>query len=201
MPEITAIKPQKNQKRVNIYLDGKFAFGLDLENLMKFGLKVKQELSRKDIKEIVKKTLFQKTLDKLLRFTSLRPRSEKEIKDWLRRKKVHQSLQKELLKRLKRLDLLDDRKFAKWWIEQRLTFRPRGLKVLKSELFQKGIHREIVDEAISSIRINEVRIAKGLLEKKKYRWEKLPKIEAMKKKSEFLLRKGFSWDIIKKIVD
>lgn len=82
MPIITAIKPQKKKNRVNIYLDGKYAFGLDLENFVKLGLKVEQELSEKGVSEIVQKAEFKKTLDKLLRYATLRPRSRKEIVIW-----------------------------------------------------------------------------------------------------------------------
>ena len=81
MPIITSIKPQKNNKRVNIYLDNEFGFGLDLENFVKFHLKVDQELTDEQITKIVKDAEFQKILDKLLRFAMLRPRSKKEIND------------------------------------------------------------------------------------------------------------------------
>ena len=74
MPAITSIKPQKNGKRVNIYLDGEYGFGLDLENFVKLGLKVEQEFTDEEIEKIIKKAEFQKVYDKILRFGSLRPR-------------------------------------------------------------------------------------------------------------------------------
>ncbi len=201
MPIITAIKPQKNKKRVNIHLDGKFGFGIDLENFVKLGLKVEQELPEREVEEIIKKAEFQKTYDKLVRFTTLRPRSEKEVNDWLRKYKVHKSIHKELFIRLKRLDLLDDRKFAQWWIEQRITFRPRGKRALSFELRQKGIDRDLINQILSEVKIDEQKIACQLLKKKKYKWEKLGKLKARKKMSEFLARKGFSWAVIKESID
>ena len=200
MPIITAIKPQKNKKRVNVCLDGKFGFGIDLENFMKLALKVEQELTEKEIEEIVRKAEFQKTYDKLVRFATLRPRSKKEIDIWLRKHKVHKSLHKELFNKLKRLELLDDKKFAQWWIEQRTTFRPRGKRALFAELRQKGIDRDLIKEILDEVEIDEEKIARQLLEKKKYKWEKLPKFEAKKKMSEFLARKGFGWEIIKQAI-
>ncbi|MGB6839103.1 MAG: RecX family transcriptional regulator [Microgenomates group bacterium] len=200
MPIITAIKPQKNKKRVNIYLDGKFGFGIDLENLMKLALKVEQELTEKEIEEIIRKAEFQKTYDKLVRFTTLRPRSKKEIDTWLMKHKVYESLHKELFNKLKRLELLDDKKFTWWWIEQRTTFRPRGKRALFAELRQKGIDRDLIKEILDEAEIDEEKIACQLLEKKRYKWEKLPKLEAKKKMSEFLARKGFSWEIIKQAI-
>ena len=201
MPEITSIKPQKNGKRVNIYLDDKFGFGIDLENYVVLGLKVGRTYSEEEIEAIIKKAQFQKTLDRLLRFATLRPRSEREIKDWLRRKEVHESLNNELFKRLKHLELLDDRKFAKWWIDQRISFKPRGIKALQYELFQKGISKEIINKVLENSEIDEVKIAKGLLEKSSYKWKNLKGFEERQKKSQFLARKGISWDSIKKLVN
>ena len=201
MAKITKIKPQKNKKRVNIHLDGKFGFGIDLENFVKLGLKVEQELSEREVEEIIKKAEFQKTYDKLVRFTTLRPRSEKEANDWLRKYKVHKSIHKELFIRLKRLDLLDDRKFAQWWVEQRITFRPRGKRALSFELRQKGIDRDLINQILNEAKIDEQKIASQLLKKKKYKWEKLGKLKARKKMSEFLARKGFSWTVIKESID
>jgi regulatory protein len=200
VPIITAIKPQKNKKRVNIYLDGKFAFGLNLENYVKLGLKVGQGLTEDEVEEIVIKAEFQKTLGKLLKFTTLRPRSKREVSGWLRRKKVHETIHKDLFNRLKRLDLIDDKKFARWWVEQRLTFRPRGTRALRSELYQKGIDRKIIDMVLKETDVDEVEIAKKLLNKKMYRFKKLKKLEAKKKMSEFLARKGFSWNVINAVL-
>ena len=201
MPIITAIKPQKSKRRVNIYLDGKFGFGLDLELFMNLGLKVEDEITEDEIVSIVKKANFQKTLDKLLRFVTIRPRSEKEIRLWLKKYKIHESLFKELFNRLKRLDLIDDEKFARWWVEQRMSFRPKSKRDLNNELRIKGLNKNIIEDVLSEIEIDEIKIAKKLLEKKKYKWEKLPKFEARKKMGDFLARKGFTWDKVKKAID
>ncbi len=200
MPIITALKPQRNKKRVNVYLDGRFSFGIGLENLVKLNLKIEKEYSEKEIKEIIKKAEFQKTYDKLLRYSTLRPRSKREVETWFKKHKVHESLHEKLFNKLKRLELLDDTKFAKWWVEQRVAFRPRGKRALMAELRQKGIDRYIIDEVLIETGINEKKMAKKLLEKRKFRWERLNKLEARKKKSDFLARKGFNWEIIKQLV-
>ena len=201
MPEITSIKPQKNGKRVNIYLDDKFGFGIDLENYVVLGLKKGKTYSQEEIESIIKKAQFQKTLDKLLRFATLRPRSEREIKNWLKKKKIHESLNDELFKRLEHLELMDDEKFTKWWIDQRLSFKPRGKRALKYELFQKGIKKEIIERILNESKIDENKIAKELLEKNAYKWEKYKGYKEKQKKSQFLVRKGISWDSIKKLIN
>lgn len=200
MPQITAIKPQKNKKRVNIYLDGKFGFGIDYESYVKLGLKVEQNLTQEQIEEIVEKAEFQKVKDKLLRYATLRPRSEKEISDWMRRKKVHPSLKDGLFEVLKRLELVDDEEFASWWIEQRLQFKPRGKKALYSELMKKGVDRKTIEEALSKMDIDEKEMAKKLIEDKAYKWKKYKGAEKKKKISSFLARKGFNWDVIKPLL-
>ena len=200
MAIITKIKPQRSKKRVNIYLDGKFSFGLDLGNYVKLGLKVGQELSDKEVEEIVEKGEFQKTLDKLIFFAPRRPRSQKEIVYWFKRNKVHESLHNGLLARLIKLDLIDDEKFANWWVGQRQEFRPRSKRQLYSELMVKGINKEIIDEVLLKSDINEAAIATGLLNKRNYKWEKMTKVERKKKMSEYLARKGFNWDTVNKVV-
>lgn len=188
MPIVTAIKPQKNGKRVNVYLDDKFGFGIDLENFVVLGLKVDQEYSREKIEDIIKKAEFQKTLDKLLRFATLRPRSEKEISDYLRRKEVHESLFEELFNRLKRLNLVNDTAFARWWVEQRLQFKSKSKQELMLELRNKGIDRETVTEVLTESGVDDLKTARKLL-------EKYPS-KTREQKINYLIRKGFSWEVI-----
>jgi len=201
MSIITSIKPQNNGKRVNIYLDGEFGFGLDLETFVKHKLKVEQQLTEEEIEKVVKEGEFQKVYEKILHYASIRPRSEKEFSYWLKKHKVHESMYDELFNRLKRLELLDDKKFATWWVKQRLQFKSKSVRALKLELSQKGIKKELIAEALDEARIDEAMMAKRLIERKKYMWAKLDGYISRKKKSEFLARRGFSWDVIKKVLD
>jgi len=200
MPQITSISPQRNGKRVNIYLDGKFSFGLDMENYLRLGLKTNQWLTEDEVVKIIDKANFQKIFDRLLRFATLRPRSEKEINLWLKRKKVHTSLFGKLFNRLNRLKLVNDVEFSKWWVDQRLTFKPKPKRVLALELKEKGISGEIISDVLDNTKIDEVKIAKKILDGNYYKWEKLGKSLATKKAKEFLLRKGFNWDVISRVV-
>ncbi|HTK03643.1 MAG TPA: RecX family transcriptional regulator [Alphaproteobacteria bacterium] len=201
MPIITSIKPQRSKKRVNIYLDDEFGFGIDLDNFVVLGLKINQELTQKEVEEIIKKAEFQKTLDKLLMFATLRPRSEKEIRDWFRRKEVHDSLFGELIARLKKLELLDDIKFAKWLVGQRVEFKSKSKRVIKLELQQKGIARDIIENILDETPIDEEKLAKELLEKKAYKWKGLEPRLTRQKMSQYLTGKGFGWDVISKALN
>jgi regulatory protein len=200
MPIITSIKQQKNKNRVNVYLDDEFGFGIDLDNFVLLHLKVDQELTEKEIEEIVKKAEFQKTWDKLLRFAMVRPRSEKEIRDYFRRKKVHESLHEKLFEKLRHFELIDDEKFAKWWIDQRANFKPKPKRILIQELRIKGIDKEIIDEVLGEEVVDEEKMAKELIEKKMYKWKGLEPHLARQKMSQYLVGKGFGWDVIEKVL-
>ncbi len=200
MPTITSIKPQKNNKRVNIYLDDKFGFGLNLQTYLKEGLKVNQELTEKEVETIVKTGEFQSTYDKILRFATIRPRSEREFNTWLYKHKVHESLKEELFTRLRRLEFLDDKKFASWWIGQRQSFRPKSKRVLSQELGVKGIKKEIIDEVLAEENIDEKSVAKKMIEKKQRLWNNLPGFEKRKKMFTYLMQHGFSSDIIRELI-
>lgn len=200
MPTITAIKPQKNKKGVNIYLDGKFAFRIDLEGFVKSRLKIEQKISDKRIKEIISEAKFQEVYSKLLNFVTMRPRSESEIKSWMVKKKVNEILKDKLIKKIKKLGLADDGKFARWWIEQRLAFKNKSLFDLKNELRAKGIKKEVVEDILAEVNIDELSSAKKLVEKNMYKWSRFPERIAKQKINGFLSRKGFSWETIRKVI-
>lgn len=203
MPQITKISPQKRKKRVNVFIDGKFAFGADLETLAKHNLQVGQKISQKKIEEIIKESEFQKVYDRTLKFLSFRPRSEKEVRDWLNKKKTGEETKRIVIKKLKETKLLDDREFASWWIEQRVTFRPIGKAGLKYELRKKGVEGEIVDEALEKKITDsfERKLALKVAKKKSPAYQKLPPLEFRQKMGGFLARRGFSWEVIKEVID
>ncbi len=198
VPQITAIKPQKRENRFNIYVDGEFSFGLDAESLVRVGLKVDQEISQEEIEKLIKENEFGKVYDRVLQFFSYRPRSGKELTDWFGRKKVGEETQKLVKQKVGQLGYLNDEEFAKWWVEQRTTFRPAGTRLLAMELRQKGIPREIISHITCHIsQINERELARKVAEKKLKTLKNLPLQEREQKLTAFLLRRGFSWETIK----
>lgn len=200
MPLVTQLKPQKNNKRVNVYLDYKFAFGIDLDNLVKFGIKIEKSFTQEEINKIVHEAEFQKTFDKLVRFAMTRLRSYFEVEQWFKRKEVGETLQPKLIERLQKLELLDDAKFAEWWVRQRTEFQKKGKIALIQELRQKRIDKKIIDEVLNESDIDEVKLAKETLEKNSYKWKRYEEPKRKQKMTEFLLRRGFSWNIAKEVI-
>jgi len=130
--------------------------------------------------------------EKLARFVGIRPRSEREIDLWLRKKKVDTKEVLELKEKLVVLDLLDDLAFAAWWIDQRNTFRPKGKKLLVYELKQKGIKGGVIEEALDASDFNERELAKKVVAK--YAQREPEKLVTL------LQRRGFSWETISGIM-
>lgn len=148
---------------------------------------------------------FDKFYNRTLKFLSFRPRSKKEIKDYLSKKKVNEEVASKIIQKLEELNFLNDEEFAKWLIEQRTNFKPRSSRLIKIELKQKGISEEIIDSQISSSETglisNELEKAKKIVESKIYKYKGLPKQEIFRKLGGLLMRKGFSYDVIKQSID
>lgn len=211
MPLVTSIEPQKKKKqRFNIFIDGRFAFGADAEIILKFKIKTGESISQRQLDEIQKKQEFTKLFDSALRFLSYRPRSQKEIEDHLVSKissqesiKYSQAKESDLIKKiivnLQKYNYIDDYQFAKLWIKSRNRSNPRGKSILKLELTQKGVAREITDELLGKIK-NQNTIALKSIEKKLPRWKKLKPDELKKKIYSHLSMRGFDFDTIREIV-
>jgi regulatory protein len=143
---------------------------------------------------------FEKVFPKVVKFISLRPRSQKEILNYLAKKSSNQKIKDKVLQELTNLGLIDDQAFVHWWVDQRNTFRPKGKRALMMELRQKGIDRDL-SETIINQEVDEKKLAKALILKKRKFWEKLPLEKQKEKMAGFLARRGFSWPTIEALLD
>lgn len=141
----------------------------------------------------------QKALTRSLKLLSYRPRTEQEIKNYLHKKGVDQVIIEKTIQLLNQDKLLNDKEFAKWWIEQRQQFRPKGKIILKQEMLAKGVGKETVEQALSEIK-SEYEIAKGLFLKKKKQFDRYAGDKYKQKVIGFFQRRGFEWDIIRKLL-
>ncbi len=141
-----------------------------------------------------------------LRYLSYRPRSEKEVLDYLKEKqKKSPGLTDEMIfsimSKLQEYKFINDLEFAKFWIKQRTQFRNRPLRVIRYELSQKGISQSLVSELLEDRENKDIdyESAKKLAEKKLDFYRALEPKKRHEKVMNYLLRKGFSYDIVKKI--
>ena len=147
---------------------------------------------------------YKRFLYKALRYLAYRPRSEKEVRDALIKKKAPASVIDKIIQWLKEKRFINDDEFARWWIEQRARFKPKGARIIKMELMQKGLHYDIIASAFENIEedsISEEEQVKKIVMKKIGKYSLLPKQEIYKKLGAFLARRGYSWEIIKSSID
>lgn len=190
---ITALKLQKkNKERVNVYLDGRYAFSLAAIEAAQ--LRRGQLLSDQEIENLLEKDSFQKAYDRALRFLSYRPRSEAEVRRYLQGKKVSPAIEAEVMERLTSAGLLDDQAFARYWVENRESFNPRGRQALQYELRQKGLSEEALTLALEDI--DEEDSAYRALINRARRMSPLDRQSFRKKWGPFLRRRGFSYEAI-----
>lgn len=203
MPQITAIESQKRRKahRFNVFVDGQFSFACDEKILADENLKIGQNITQAKIENIISEYELSKNLDKVLNFLSFRPRSKKEIENYLKKKNLGEDEKKLILKKLEKLKMINDLEFAKFFVESRVKFRPKGKRLMAAELVQKGIARQIIEKVLQDAEISELDLAKEAISKNLPKFLKLPKFEAKNKIAQFLARRGFPWETIKTIID
>ncbi len=212
MPKITSVEPQKkNPKRFNIFLDEEFAFGADEDLVVEWRLIPGKLLDTSDVEKLLFESEVGKLMERMYRLFNLRLRSEREVRNYLKNLSYKRNIKDQeqiseaaielLINKLKQKQLLNDEQFAKAWVEARS--KKKGPRVLKQELFQKGIDREIIEEVMSneSLVDSGIQTAEKLLEKKLRVWKSLPTIEFKKKTYEFLMRRGFSYEVVKDIIE
>ncbi len=194
MPKITAIKIQrKNKERVNIFLDGEFAFGLT--RIVAGWLQIGQILDEEKIAELQAEDEREMAYIRALNFLSYRPRSIAEIERNLRKYKVPEEIIPAAIERLKKQNFVNDQEFAKMWVENRNTFRPRGKRALRLELRQKGISDENIQPILDDL-VDEESLAYQAGIKKAQKLANLEWQDFRRKLAAFLARRGFSYGII-----
>lgn len=140
-------------------------------------------------------------LQKTFVYLSFRARSEKEVRDYLLKKKVDEETIHRIISLLKEKKFLDDEAFAISWIESRNRMRPRSKRILKMELRQKGIENFIIEKVLEEQGENDLLLAKKIIEKKKNTMKNVPREEVYKKIGGLLARRGFDWETIKSSID
>jgi regulatory protein len=196
--KITALKVQKKKRRrVSVFLDGRFAFGLQASVAAR--LSVGQTLSADEIDELQERNEIEAAYDRTLNYLSYRPRSCAETNRYLRRRGVSPTTIKAVIERLSRAGLLDDGAFAEYWVENREQFRPRGMYGLRSELRQKGVPDAVIEAAIDDV--DETESAYRAAQTRARRLEHLDYQTFRRRLGGFLNRRGFGYDTVKDTVN
>ena len=221
--KITKISQQvKRKDRYSVYVDQKYSFSLSDYQLVSAGLRIGKEYTQAELTELINNSEFGKAYERALNYVMIRPRSIREIRDYLTRtflypkpkmyvnkagerivkkKEVDKStvlyMIERVLERLEQKGYSDDQKFAEAWVRSRQLTKKSSKRKLQQELQVKGVNSEIITAVLTDDSIDETENLKKMIEKK----QKQARYQDTTKLTQYLLRQGFTYSDIKTALD
>lgn len=196
--KISKISEQiKNKDRVSIYIDGSYAVSLTISQLLDEKLKTGDEIDESGLKKLQKLSADGKLKMRALEWLYLRPRSSRELADYLRRKKVEPADIEQWVQQFQKSGIQNDANFARWWVEQRRN-KQRSASYIRQELRSKGVDSDTISTAMENNDSTDSDSLKLLITKKR----RNIKYQDDKKLTEYLLRQGYSYsDIVEALAE
>lgn len=207
--KITAVTAQiRDPNRVNVSIDGKYRFSLDIAQMVDLGVKQGQEIDDERLAELLRESEFGKLYARTLEYCVMRPRSMREVRDYLYKKTlskkyktkkgdikqrdgVSKSVTERVFDRLVERGYIDDEAFAKYWVENRNQVKGASRRKLTSELRTKGVDVPIIELALATSERSDSEELVKLIAKKRARYPDQQKLMM------YLVRQGFSYDDVK----
>lgn len=208
--KVTALTvQQRDPNRINVMIDGKFRFSLDVFQVGDLGIKVGREYTDKELAELETESQFGKLYARALEYCFMRPHSSREVRDYLYRKTlsrkykskrtgelkeypgVSKAVTERVFDRLVEKGYIDDEKFARYWVENRNQRKGMSQRKLRAELAAKGVANDIVEQQLALGERNDQDELRKIIDKKQFRYPDEQKF------IQYLARQGFSYDDIK----
>ncbi len=209
---ITAITvQQRDANRVNVMVDGKYRFSLDITQVVDLGIKIGNEYDNDELRKLEDESQFGKLYARTLEYCLMRPHSSKEVRDYLYKKTltkkvrnkrtgeiidregVSETITKRVYERLLEKDYINDEKFAKFWVENRNQRKGSSMRKLRNELMIKGVNAKFIDNALAESERDDIGELKKIIAKKANKYDE-------QKLIQYLARQGFSYDDIKSAI-
>lgn len=203
--KITAIRPQRrHRERLNVHLDGEFRLALPAELVLRRGLRVGDDLTEADLRDLEAEDVAWKARETSLNLLSYRQRTATELKRRLERKEFPEEVAAATVRELEARGLVDDAAYAASFVRDRVRLRPRGKRRLVQELRGKGVDPElaasVIGEVLDSQETSELDLARAAAAKWSPRQGEDPR-SARRRLYAFLARRGFGADPIRAVVE
>ena len=200
---------QRDPNRINIFVDGKYRFSLDISQVASLGVKVGLEYSEQELADLEQESQFGKLYARALEYCLMRPHSAKEVRDYLWRKTrttryrskktgeikerpgVSQTLIDRVYDRLVDKSYVNDEVFTRFWVENRNQTKGMSRRKLKAELRSKGVSNEVIERHLRESGRDDASELRKIIAKKRNRYPDETKF------IQYLARQGFSYDDIK----
>jgi regulatory protein len=196
--QVTALRPTKRDPdRIAVDLDGSFAFALPAQLVADERIEIGDALDGARVSALLAAEQASRATEAALVFLGYRPRSEKEVRDRLRRGGYDQEAIDHAISRLHEWRYLDDADFARRWVENRTTHRPRGKRLLQQELRHKGIDSETAREVIAEVDLDETGAAEALARRRLPSYAGDDPVVIRRRLGAYLARRGYGYDVIR----
>ena len=193
--QITKVAPAaKTPGRYNIFVDGQYSFSLDELQLVQAGLHSGLDIDEKQLAKFRNESEFGKNYIRAIDLISRRLRSEKEIRDYARRKSWTADNTERVIERLKARGYLNDKVFAESFVRARQNAGKYSRRRIELDLRRKGIADSIVKEVLHD-EVSDTDALRKLIAKRVKRYDDPTKLKA------YLLRAGFNYDNINREID
>ena len=195
---------KKNKDRVSVFVDRAFAFGVHQDLVLQYELHKGRELSAREQQEIVTDDAVQVAKTAAFNYLSYRDRTEHEMREKLQEKGFSAPVIEEVVARLHELGYLDDAAYAERYARERFERKGYGPRRIRRELRRRGVGPHDIEDAAAAVFDRETALekARGHAQKRLSRlaresdpWKR------RKKLSDYLLRRGFEFDIVRQVVD
>ena len=199
--KITRLSPQRrNPERVSVFVDGRFSFGLHQDTVTRLGLREGMELTSGELDDLLHQDELRRAKEYALLLLSYRARTEHELHKRLTTKGFRPGIAVEAVDRLKQLKLIDDARFARDFIADRVRIGHKGKRIAHLELIKLGVSREDARQALDDAP-SELEAAREVVSKYRSRYARLEPAVRRRRLYAALSRRGFPYDVIKQALD
>lgn len=195
---------QKDKNRINVFVDGKYRFSLNIFQVGELGIKVGAEYSEEELVALETESQFGKMYTRALEYCLSRPHSAKEVRDYLYRKTrdtrtqtgdikkgVSPEITQRVFDRLVDRNYINDEKFASYWFENRNLKKGTSMRKMVAELRAKGVENSIIEVLLANSERSDTEEIQKIIAKKRSRYPDEQKLIA------YLARQGFNYDDIR----
>lgn len=190
---ITAVEPRRKGLSA-LYIDGELAVKLDTEVILSHRFDVGREITDDQLHACILDSDMKRCKDKALWLISFRDHSRRELYDKLRKDYSEESCER-ALDRLEELGLVDDGRYARRYTADLINVKRLPARGVRQKLFEKGIDRDLIDEVLSEIEVDEEAQIRSIVEKKYA--NALNDEKGCRRAVNALMRMGFSYADIK----
>jgi regulatory protein len=196
--KVTDIKQQvKRQGRYSIYVDEKYSFSLSENELMQSGIRIGREYEAAELEKLLQTAVLDKAFMRSLDYLARRPRSEWEVRDYLKRKEYDPPTVDTILNKLSDYGYIDDVKFSQAWVNNRRLLKPTSLRKLRQELMQKHVSQDVIAQVLDDEGEQEHSALKQLIQKK----QSQTRYQDKQKLMAYLMRQGFNYGDVKQALE